>query len=294
MTPIDFSKARAAISRFADERRGQVAVFFALAILPVTIAVGASIDYSRIDGGQTQLQQALDAAVLRMAVADNLDTAAGARSVTAGVANSSLNVVSTSFTSSVDAKGRNVYVGSVTARQPLAVMGVLGMRNSQITATSKAASPASQILTATFKPTRVQGAYSKDIFIWTKNAAGAITTKSNVMTYRYSSSSGSSTVTPSINNWTSTFSIPPYSTFGVGMTIYQDWQNYSGALINPKTVYSDDADAATWMRASGVCTDRNGLTVTMEDGGDHNYLDLDYVMSCTVGKPPGVSATLTN
>lgn len=284
----------AALSNFAIDRRGNTAVFFALGMVPVTLALGASIDYSRIGGGQAQLQQVLDSAVLRMATADTLDSAAGAKNVAGGLASSSISIVSTNFTTSVDALGRNVYIGTATAKLPMSVMAAMGMKNSLLTATAKAASPAAQILTATFKPTKVQGSYSKDIFFWTKDASGAITTKTTVITYRYNGSWGTSTTSPSINSVSATFSIPPYSTFGVGMVAYQDWEHLTGALINPKTYYSDASDASRYMRSSGVCTDHNGMTVYMEDGGDSNFADLNYVMSCTVGKAAGAKASLTN
>ena len=53
--------------RYHSDESGSVAIVFALALLPTALAVGAAIDYSRASLVKTNLQSALDAAVLAAA-----------------------------------------------------------------------------------------------------------------------------------------------------------------------------------------------------------------------------------
>lgn len=55
------------IRDFGQDRRGNVAAAFALATLPLLAFSGAAIDYSRASNVRTQMQMAIDAAVLAMA-----------------------------------------------------------------------------------------------------------------------------------------------------------------------------------------------------------------------------------
>ena len=52
------------IKRFIGDRRGNVAMMFALAMVPVVGAVGAAVDYARVPEIQSKLEDALDAGVL--------------------------------------------------------------------------------------------------------------------------------------------------------------------------------------------------------------------------------------
>ena len=51
-------------SRFRRDNRGNVAMMFGLALVPLTGMVGAAIDYSRISNERARLVDALDAGVL--------------------------------------------------------------------------------------------------------------------------------------------------------------------------------------------------------------------------------------
>lgn len=55
---------RARIGRFRAADSGNVAVFFAIAILPMIGFVGAAVDYSRVNNARTAMQTALDTAAL--------------------------------------------------------------------------------------------------------------------------------------------------------------------------------------------------------------------------------------
>jgi Flp pilus assembly protein TadG len=50
--------------RFAADQGGAVAIMFAFALLPLMLAVGAGVDYSRVSQAQADLQSAADAAAL--------------------------------------------------------------------------------------------------------------------------------------------------------------------------------------------------------------------------------------
>jgi len=59
-----FQFARSCLARFSADICGNVAVTFALALLPVVGFVGAAVDYSRANNARSALQTALDSAVL--------------------------------------------------------------------------------------------------------------------------------------------------------------------------------------------------------------------------------------
>jgi Flp pilus assembly protein TadG len=71
--PLLFKYARTTASRFRRADSGNVAVFFAIAILPMLALVGAAIDYARVNNARTALQTALDTAALMV----SKDAAAG-------------------------------------------------------------------------------------------------------------------------------------------------------------------------------------------------------------------------
>ncbi len=50
--------------RFAADRTGAIAVVFALTLVPMLMAVGAAVDYSRAASLRSDLQAAADAAAL--------------------------------------------------------------------------------------------------------------------------------------------------------------------------------------------------------------------------------------
>lgn len=60
------SSVARSFARFARARDGNVAITFGLAVLPIVLAVGAAVDYSRANSVQTSLQTALDATALML------------------------------------------------------------------------------------------------------------------------------------------------------------------------------------------------------------------------------------
>lgn len=67
-----WSACRAQLKKFAHARRGNVAMIFALALIPITIAAGAGLDLSRALMVRARLAEALDAAGLAVGATQNL------------------------------------------------------------------------------------------------------------------------------------------------------------------------------------------------------------------------------
>lgn len=59
-----FNRARSSIARFGRSESGNIAVLFAIAIVPLLGFVGGAIDYSRVNNARTAMQTALDTAAL--------------------------------------------------------------------------------------------------------------------------------------------------------------------------------------------------------------------------------------
>jgi Flp pilus assembly protein TadG len=62
-----FSRVRAATTRFAGANDGNIAILFAIAVLPVLSFVGAAIDYTRANNARSSMQAALDSTALMLA-----------------------------------------------------------------------------------------------------------------------------------------------------------------------------------------------------------------------------------
>jgi Flp pilus assembly protein TadG len=63
---FDTGRIGRAASRFAKSNEGNIAVIFAVAILPVLGLVGAAIDYSRASKARTSMQAAMDSTALML------------------------------------------------------------------------------------------------------------------------------------------------------------------------------------------------------------------------------------
>lgn len=59
-----FNQVRSSVTRFRRAERGNVAVMFAIAVVPLLGFVGGAIDYSRVNNARTAMQTALDTAAL--------------------------------------------------------------------------------------------------------------------------------------------------------------------------------------------------------------------------------------
>jgi Flp pilus assembly protein TadG len=65
--------------QFVQNRDGNVAMLFGLALLPIMATTGAAIDYSRASDARTQLQNAIDSTALAVAKTSPLLTDAQLR-----------------------------------------------------------------------------------------------------------------------------------------------------------------------------------------------------------------------
>jgi Flp pilus assembly protein TadG len=130
------NKFRSLFGRFRDSEEGNLAVIFALAIIPLLGFVGAAVDYSRGGASKVSLQNALDSAVL-----------AGATDQTSNWSSTALNV----FNANVVSKGATVatpiftvsnskYAGSVTATLPTTFLSLVSVQSITINAQSTAMS----------------------------------------------------------------------------------------------------------------------------------------------------------
>jgi Flp pilus assembly protein TadG len=66
-------RARALLRDFVTSRRGNVAMMFGIALVPMMIAVGVGLDFARAAMARSQMREALDAASLAVGSTPNLD-----------------------------------------------------------------------------------------------------------------------------------------------------------------------------------------------------------------------------
>ena len=136
----------AVIRRFLHQNSGNVAITFGFAAIPITLGVGAAVDYSFANRDKTALDSYADAAALsavsKAALALSAATAKqnainffNAQAV--NVPHASVGNVSATVTDSTS--GRSVVV-SYTASVPTAFMGVAGINTMNIKGSSTAAS----------------------------------------------------------------------------------------------------------------------------------------------------------
>lgn len=109
--------AATTISRLARDEHGNIAVIFAIALVPILSFVGAAIDYSRASRARTAMQSALDSAALMVAKnlsdgtinADQVATAGAAYFAALYTQTDSQNVkASATYTANTGGKGSTV------------------------------------------------------------------------------------------------------------------------------------------------------------------------------------------
>jgi Flp pilus assembly protein TadG len=125
------------ISRFRRDRSGNIAIIFAISVLPLLVGIGCAVDFSIAMKQRTKIQAALDDAVLAGAIAgkQSLDngsgqTAAIAAANSAAASFFSGNTVGTSaaqLTTKFTLNGRNLSgTGSAAANVPNTFMKMVG------------------------------------------------------------------------------------------------------------------------------------------------------------------------
>ncbi len=279
---------------FCNDKRGNVGMLFGVALLPLSLAIGAATDFASLQKVRSEVQNAFDTSLLSAAVrndfsSDNLQTSlqsAYKNSPTSdagsGIAFSSVTVANLSQTTT-----ETTYEGTATLTLTTPFLALFSMPAIVMTVRSDVAVQ-KKIATVSFVLNSVQDVWSKDIFFFTRDANGALMGQQTVLTYRYSQAG--SVMTPALGSSTLNFSVPDYAVFGVGMTVYRDATN-NGALVNATAFYSD-VNAAQFVRQTGACSDPGGARFNLEDGGDADFLDAVFAMTCTLVQGSGQSARL--
>lgn len=125
------------LRRWRADRRGSYAVIFALALVPILIAIGAAVDVSKAYVVKQRLTRALDAAGLAVGGTTGMTTAQ--------IQTTAQNFFNANYPASkvgvpgalVVSTSGNVVNLSVTAAMPTSVMGIVGLNNLDIHASSQ-------------------------------------------------------------------------------------------------------------------------------------------------------------
>lgn len=173
------------LNRFLDDRKANVAVTFAFAMLPLMILAGAAMDYGRALKVKGMLQAALDSAALQ---------AVGSSSATASanfLANATTNGVTisggaASFVTNSDG-GVTATVGASVPTGLLSLIGVNSI-NLNLTSTAILTHPATP-QSITFQFRYAKGWYYKVIKLWVKPTATASAIALGAWTYQVTNTS---------------------------------------------------------------------------------------------------------
>ncbi len=123
------------LQTFAGDERGVVGIIFALAAVVLVAAAGIAIDFARAAHVRTEMQSALDSAVLAGVRADSDTKVAAAEEIFgANFTNGLSEDVTSSFTPVSDVE----FAGAATARLNTTLAGLLGIPELTVHATSKA------------------------------------------------------------------------------------------------------------------------------------------------------------
>ncbi|HVZ29558.1 MAG TPA: TadE/TadG family type IV pilus assembly protein, partial [Asticcacaulis sp.] len=133
---------RTLIKRFAHDRRGNVAILFALSAVAIVTAVGGALDFSRVEAARRHMQDAADSALLRAitlpaGISDAERQNAADTEFYANFASSDVHAITPELASEVDGIATNqTYV--VDAKVPSYFAGLMGRSDYNIHVVSKA------------------------------------------------------------------------------------------------------------------------------------------------------------
>jgi Flp pilus assembly protein TadG len=124
------------IRRLRDDRSGNIAIVAALSAIPLALAIGVAVDYSRSVAAKTDLQEALDAAVLAGARDGGSGwTTLSSKMLVASVKTKDFTLSASNF--ALDASGN--YVGTASGTVATTFAGLVSMQTIPIAATATAA-----------------------------------------------------------------------------------------------------------------------------------------------------------
>src|SRR5690606_11851523 len=129
------------LHRFLSDRQGAVAILFGIALIPLVVAVGAAIDYSRAVNVRTKIQGAIDAAAL--AAASSLNATDAERIALAqSVFDANFPVGVTGIDVDPDIRIENdAVVVTVDAALPTAIMNIAGISTLDVATTTEVKIP---------------------------------------------------------------------------------------------------------------------------------------------------------
>ncbi|NPU69043.1 hypothetical protein HL667_28850 [Bradyrhizobium sp. 83012] len=132
---ISSESLRARCRRFWRARDGQISMIFAIAIIPIVISIGAAVDFSKSSDTKTQLQKAVDAAVLAGVIQPSAQQISTATAVFKGDFGGRFgSSASAAFTSNND----GTLTGTATATVKTSFLNVMGTTSLGVTASATA------------------------------------------------------------------------------------------------------------------------------------------------------------
>lgn len=132
---IAFQRLWLNLREFRTSERGNIAVTFALTLLPVLTGVGAALDYSRANAVKSSIQSALDAALLAGARDGSSSwVTIASDTFNANLAKKYISAQESSFLSD----GNSVYAGTANAKVLTSVLGIIGVNVMNVNANAKA------------------------------------------------------------------------------------------------------------------------------------------------------------
>lgn len=153
--------------KFFKNRDGNVAVIFALVLVPVMGLLGAAIDYSRGAQAHARMRSALDAAALAAAASTDAErTSVGQSYLASNLQSSEISGVRSSFVMNADGALTAKASGSINTY----VTGVIGVKSMPISASVTVGSVATPPKELTFTAIAAQGWYWKQVDLIIQNA----------------------------------------------------------------------------------------------------------------------------
>jgi Flp pilus assembly protein TadG len=122
---------RASMKRLIASENGNVAIIFAMAVIPLLVTVGASIDYSRAAATRVALQSALDSTALMLAKEAATETSAQLQSNAAKYFNAQFSrsgIENIQVSATYKTSGGPQVTVSANAQQPTTIMKLLGYK----------------------------------------------------------------------------------------------------------------------------------------------------------------------
>jgi Flp pilus assembly protein TadG len=135
-----FGNIRGAVSKLLRDRSGNIAITFGLAVVPIVVAAGGAIDYSRASSARANMQSALDSTALALVkTASTVSQDALTTSATSyfNAVYSQPGVSNIAISAAYDSSS-SILTLNASAKSQTAIMQVAGMQNMTIAATSKA------------------------------------------------------------------------------------------------------------------------------------------------------------